>query len=108
MLTLSSIFSHSRVPHTFPTRRSSDLQINANSQSYQAGDGTGTAVVDLTDNAPTFRKNGGTARPGAFTVEKAADIAGVKIQAASQFGGTPPTTYTIQSDNGAVTLATGS
>src|SRR5438874_6617544 len=107
MLTLSSIFSHSRVPHTFPTRRSSDVQINANSQSYQAGDGTGTAVVDLTDNAPTFRNNAGTATPGAFTYEQAADIADVNIPAASQFGGIPPTTYTIQSDNGAVTLVTG-
>ena len=87
--------------------------IEANSQTYQAGTGAGsTANADLVTNAPTFKNEVGTTAPTSFTLEQDATIDDSAIPAASQFfGSTPPSTtlpstYTIQSDDGSVTLST--
>ncbi len=106
-LILASLVSHSGISGSGDTTFGPSIHINANSQSYQAGNGTGAAVVDLIDNAPAFRNTGGSAAPAAFTFEQDANIADANIPGTSQFGGTPPASYTIQSDNGALTLGTG-
>ena len=106
-LILASMVSHSGTSGSGDTTFGAGIHINADSQSYQAGNGSGVAVVDLIDNTPAFRNTAGTAAPDTFTFEQDADIADADIPGASQFGGTPPTSYTIQSDNGIVTLNTG-
>ena len=106
-LTLASLVSHSGTAGPGDTTFGAGVQINADSQSYRAGDGTGTATVDLIGNTPAFRNTAGTTAPTTFTYRQDAGIADADIPDASQFGGTVPATYTIQSDKGAVTLDTG-
>ncbi len=86
------------------------VQLNANAQTFQAGDGTGgitTAVADLRTNSPDFRDSSGTGRPLAFTYRQDASIADADIPTIAQLGGgNPPLLYTIESDDGSVTVAT--
>ncbi|HUI05694.1 MAG TPA: filamentous hemagglutinin N-terminal domain-containing protein [Verrucomicrobiae bacterium] len=107
-LTLASLDSHSGVSGLGNTTFGAGVQINADSQSYQAGNGTGSATVDLHGNTPMFQNTAGTAAPDSFTFQQDAAIADADLPDLSQFGGTVPATYTIQSDHGAVTLDTGS
>jgi filamentous hemagglutinin family protein len=88
----------------------SGVTMQADSQSYQAGNGSGgagsLAVVNF--NNATFQNTAGTASPLGFTFEQDATITDTEIPAAAQFGGgTPPMTYTIQSLDGNLTLSTG-
>ena len=106
-VTAASIVSHSGGTGSGDTTFGAGVQINADSQSYRAGDGSGAAVVDLIDNTPAFRNTGGTAPPAAFTFEQDADIADANIPDVSQFGGATPVAYAIRSDNGILTLSTG-
>jgi filamentous hemagglutinin family protein len=88
------------------------VDINADSQTYRAGDGLGgggaAATVDLSGNTPNFRNSAGSAEPVNFTYRQDASIADADIPSAARFGGTAPTTYTIQSDEGTLTISTGS
>ena len=82
--------------------------VNADNQSYRAGDDIGgggaTALVNLTGNTPDFRDTAAAAAPTSFTYRQDAAITDADIPAASQFGGTQPGNYTIQSDEGGVQL----
>jgi hypothetical protein len=82
--------------------------ISADIQSYRAGLGTGgtTAAADLVTNTPTFLDATGTVAPTTFTYRQDAAIAAANFPAPSQFGGTLPTDYTIQSDGGSITTPT--
>ena len=89
----------------------SGVTMNANSQSYRAGNGTGTgaagAIVDFHPGGtdPSFRAtSGGTAPPTAFTYREDHSIAAADLPAAGRFGSALPAAYTIQSDGGSVTL----
>ena len=108
-VTAKSLTSHSGASGAGDTTFGS-VTINADTQSYQAGDGTGgagtTAKVDLKTNSPLFKNTAGTAAPSTFTYRQDASIVDVNIPAASQFAGTPPATYTIQSDDGSIILST--
>ncbi len=106
-LTLASLNSHSGGAGSGDTTFGAGVQINADSQSYQAGNGGGTAVVDLLNNTPAFRNTAGTAAPDSFTFRQDAAITDANLPDLAQFGGTAPAAYTIQSDNGALTLDTG-
>ena len=92
------------------TTFSPGVTMQADTQSYQAGNGSGgagsLAVVNF--NNATFQNTASTATPLAFTFEQDANITDAEIPASAQFfGGTPPTTYTIQSLEGNLTLSTG-
>ncbi|MGA2140735.1 MAG: hypothetical protein ABSH14_17925, partial [Verrucomicrobiia bacterium] len=85
-LILASMVSHSGTSGSGDTTFGPGIHVNADSQSYRAGNGSGSAVVDLIDNTPAFRNTAGTAAPHAFTFEQDADIADANIPGASQFG----------------------
>ena len=80
------------------------VTINANSQDYEAGSGTGTtAVADLVTNAPSFRNTAGTAAPVMFTDRQDASVTASVVADSGRFGGALPTTYLIQSIQGSIT-----
>ncbi len=107
-VTASSVQAHSGIGGSGDLTFAGVSQVNADSQSYQAGSGAGnTAVANLTGNNPQFRNSAGAAAPNTFTHRQDASIADADIAAVSQFGGTAPASYTIQSDGGSLTLATG-
>ena len=84
--------------------------MQADTQTYQAGNGLGgagsLAVVNF--NHASFQNTAGTSTPLAFTFEQDATITDTEIPSAAQFSGsTPPTTYSIHSLDGDLTLSTG-
>jgi hypothetical protein len=86
------------------------VTVNADVQSYQAGDGTAGggagSAADLTANAPNFRNTAGSAAPSTFTYLQDAAITDVNIPVVAQFGGTAPADYTIQSDDSTLIMTT--
>ncbi len=81
-----------------------NITIAADTQSYRAGDGTGTtAAADLTSASPMFTDSTGSLPPNVFTYRQDATIAAADIPDVGQFPGFLPTTYTIQSDGGSIT-----
>ena len=85
------------------------VQINANSQSYQAGDGPGagtSATASIVGNTPTFHASGGSGAPGTFVFEQDSAIDDAHIPGQTQFGNAVPSVYTIQSADSSVTLST--
>ena len=76
--------------------------IDANTQSYQAGDGTGdgsTATADLVHNAPVFNNYAASGAPASFTFRQDASITAGEVPLI-----VPTTAYTIESDDGSVQL----
>jgi filamentous hemagglutinin family protein len=115
-LTAGSILSHSGTDGTGDTSFGDGIQINADTQSYQAGDGPGGntsgAVVDLINNppghpSPQFRATGGSTAPTSFTVEQDGSWTDARTPLVSQFGTATPGSYTLQSDDGTVTVSDG-
>jgi hypothetical protein len=108
-ITVASLTAQAGVDGTGNVSFGAGVQVNATTQEYRAGNGPGApaaAEVDLTTNAPAFRNTAGAAAPTTFTYRQDASIVDADVPTAAQFGGTPPATYTLHSDEGAVTLAT--
>jgi hypothetical protein len=104
-VTAGGISVHSGTSGTGNTTFAAGVTVQADTQSFWAGNGAGSAVANLTGNTPTFENTAGTAAPGTFTFRQDATIASAALPAASQFGGTlPGTSYTVESDNGNVTM----
>ena len=78
--------------------------LDADSQSYLAGNGTGTASINFAN--ATFNNSAGSGTPTDFTVIQDATINDSEPTASQYFGNTPPTNLTLQSDNGGVTINT--
>lgn len=86
--------------------------VSGDTISLRAGDGTGgvaTAAVDAVTNTPTFQDTAGAATVTSFSLRQDAAIADATLPADTQFfGNTPPTNYSLRSDDGAaVTVNTG-
>ena len=107
-VTAASLTSHSGTSGSGDTTFGPGVTIQADTQSYQAGDGHGgagsAAVVNLVGNAPTFQNTAGVAAPGSFTYRQDGAIAATDLPGAAQFGGTPPAAYVIRSDDNGVQL----
>jgi hypothetical protein len=84
------------------------VTVRADSQAWQSGDGVAgsatTSTADLVTNAPGFRDAGGTNAPRAFVLRQDGAVTDATVPAAAQFGGAPPTVYTILSDDSTLTL----
>lgn len=79
------------------------------SQSFRAGNGSGSATADMITNSPTFQGTSGGTSPGTLIVRQDGAIADATTAAGAQFaGGLTGLDYTLRSDNGAVTIATAS
>ncbi len=116
-LTLDGNVTAARVTLHSGTAGSGDLTLGAitvaaDSQSYRAGNGSGAADtgarVDLVSNSPTLTNEVGSAGPTTLTYRQDASIADADLPIATQFLSGLPTTYTIRSDDGSVTVATDS
>ncbi|MEN3943907.1 filamentous hemagglutinin N-terminal domain-containing protein, partial [Prosthecobacter sp. SYSU 5D2] len=108
-LTASSLSVHSGTDGTGDLSFGAGVTVQANTQSYRAGNGAGggtAAVANLVTNNPAFRNTAGAAAPVSFTHRQDAAIADANIAAAAQFGGTVPATYTLQSDDASIILST--
>jgi filamentous hemagglutinin family protein len=107
-VTLASLFAHSGSDGVGNLTFGPSAAINADSQTYRAGDDIGGggsgAFVNLTGNTPDFRNTAGSAAPASFTYRQDAAIADSDLPAVAHFGGTQPASYTIQSDEGGVQL----
>ena len=104
----NSLSLHSGTSGTGNISFVSNPTIQADTQTYQAGDGAGTtASVDLVTDVPIFKNQVGTIAPNSLTLEQDAPVSDSSIPAATQFPGfIPPATYKIESDGGSVTLST--
>jgi len=78
--------------------------INADSQSYVAGNGSGTATADLLSNSPTFLNKSGKSAPVSFALTQDGSI----TDSSTPNFSVVPATYSLQSNRGNVTLATAS
>lgn len=92
---------------------SAGVALSSPSIALRAGDGAGgagSAQVGLTTNAPSIRGlGGGGTSPTSFSVRQDAPITDVGTLAASAFGGgVTGMAYALRSDDGAVTVSTGS
>ena len=106
-ITAGSVIAHSGMSGSGNTTFRLGVTIDADSQSYQAGDGPGggtTSTVDLVGNNPTFLNTAGSAAPLSFTYWQDAAITALNIPAASQFGGAFPAALVFRSDDGGVQL----
>jgi filamentous hemagglutinin family protein len=89
------------------------LTVQADSQSYQAGNGgTTSSYADVSGSqggfAPQFNNTANNAPPTSFTYRQDASIADADIPAISQFWDSEtPVNYNIRSDGGDLTLSTG-
>jgi len=86
--------------------------LRADTIALRAGDGPGgasAATIDAGTNAPTIANGAGTANPTSLSLRADGAIDSAQIPAAAQFnaGNTTGLTYTILSDQGAVTVADG-
>ncbi len=112
-VTATSVFAHSGIDgsgNIIFANPAGGVNINADSQTYQAGNGGSTAVVDFHhSNSSTDPNFHGTTTTTAttFVYEQDHSIANTDLPDAGQLGTsatTGPTSYTIQSDGGTVDL----
>jgi hypothetical protein len=106
-LTLHALMASAGTSGTGNLTFGAGVTINADTQDYEAGSGTGTtAVADLVTNTPTFLDTAGTAAPVLFIYIQDANIAAATVPQPNQFGGALPTTFRIQSNQGSLTTPT--
>src|SRR5262249_5760204 len=77
--------------------------IHSDNQFYQAGNGTGSSIINLAGG--TFTNAAGTAKPSTFSFPQDANVTDANIPGVSQFfGSVAPFGYSISSLNGSVSL----
>jgi len=113
-LTLNQVFTANSVDFSASTGGgsgsaisfSSACTVNADSQTYQAGNGTGSSTVDFTGaQAAAFANTAASSSPVSFSYIQDGTIDDSEPTASQYFDGNP-TNLTIQSSNGNVTLNT--
>jgi len=111
-LTAGSVVVHSTAASGTGISFGSGVTVSADSQTYWAGNGSGSATADLTTHTPTFDNQAATATPLSFTYRQDGTIADADLPTVTHFGPVSahaaPTSYTIESDNGSVTVSTAS
>ncbi len=111
----TSIFLHSGTDGIGNLLFSSNPVLQSDSIVLRAGDGNGgggtgaTARPNGSPGAPSFVGAGGAGVPSVFTLQNDGNITNARIPDASQFNGSViPAMYTLQSDDGSITLSTAS
>ena len=101
-ITASSVAVHSGTDGSGNITFGPAVIVRADTQSYQAGDGSGgagtAAQADLTGNSTIFRNTAGSGAPNSFTYRQDASIANGDIPVIA------PASYVIKSDDGSVQL----